>query len=129
LLKVYHRLEQRGEIRGGRFISGLSGEQFALPEAVGMLRAMRRAPSEGAMISVSAADPLNLVGIITPDDRVSAFAANRVLYRDGVPIAKFESGAVSFLVELDPAWQWQAKNALVRRSVAPALRTYLSRPA
>jgi ATP-dependent Lhr-like helicase len=129
LLKVYHRLEQRGEIRGGRFISGLSGEQFALPEAVGMLRAMRRAPSDGAMVSVSAADPLNLVGIITPDDRVSAFAANRVLYRDGVPIAKFESGEVSFLVELDPASQWQAKNALIRRSVAPALRTYLSRPA
>jgi len=127
LLKVYHRLEQRGEIRGGRFISGLSGEQFALPEAVGMLRAMRRAPSEGAMVSVSAADPLNLVGIITPDDRVSAFAANRVLYRDGVPIAKFESGEVSFLVELDPASQWQVRNALVRRSVAPALRTYLSR--
>jgi len=129
LLKVYHRLEARGEIRGGRFISGLSGEQFALSDSVGMLRAMRRAPSENRMVSVSAADPLNLVGIITPGDRVTAFAANRVLYRDGVPIAKLESGQVSFLIELDPASQWQAKNALVRRSVAPALRTYLSRPA
>jgi ATP-dependent Lhr-like helicase len=129
LLKVYHRLEARGEIRGGRFVSGLSGEQFALPDAVGMLRAMRRAPLENVMVSVSAADPLNLVGIITPGDRVPAFAANRVLYRDGVPIAKLESGEVSYLVELDPASQWQAKNALVRRSIAPALRTYLSRPA
>ncbi|HSB08773.1 MAG TPA: ATP-dependent DNA helicase, partial [Blastocatellia bacterium] len=129
LLKIYHRLEQRGEIRGGRFVSGLSGEQFALPDAVGMLRAMRRAPSENSMVSVSAADPLNLVGIITPDERVQAFAANRVLYRDGIPIAKLESGVVSFLVDLEPALRWQAKNALVRRSVAPALRTYLSRPA
>ena len=129
LLKTYHRLEARGEIRGGRFISGFSGEQFALPEAVGMLRAIRRTPGEGMLVSVSAADPLNLVGIITPGDRVAAFAANRILYRDGVPIATLESGAVRFLVEMDSASEWKAKNALVRRSVAPALRTYLSRPA
>ena len=129
LLKTYHRLEARGEIRGGRFVSGFSGEQFALPEAVGMLRAMRRAPGEGTLVSISAADPLNLVGIITPGERVSAFAANRILYRDGVPIATLESGAVRFLVEMDSASEWKAKNALVRRSIAPALRSYLSRPA
>lgn len=129
LLRMYHRLEQRGEIRGGRFVSGFSGEQFALPEAIGMLRAIRRAPGEGTLISVSAADPLNLVGIITPGNRVSAFAANRILYRDGVPIAVLESGGVRFLVDMDSASEWKAKNALVRRSVAPALRTYLSRPA
>jgi ATP-dependent helicase Lhr and Lhr-like helicase len=129
LLRMYHRLEARGEIRGGRFVSGFSGEQFALPEAIGMLRAIRRAPGEGALISVSAADPLNLVGIITPGNRVSAFSANRILYRDGVPIATLESGGVSFLVDMDSASEWKAKNALVRRSVAPALRTYLSRPA
>ena len=129
LLRTYHRLEQRGEIRGGRFVSGFSGEQFALPEAIGMLRAIRRAPGEGTLISVSAADPLNLVGIITPGNRVSAFAANRILYRDGVPIATLESAGVRFLVDMDSASEWKAKNALVRRSVAPALRTYLSRPA
>jgi ATP-dependent Lhr-like helicase len=129
LLRTYHRLEQRGEIRGGRFVSGFSGEQFALPEAIGMLRAIRRAPGEGTLISVSAADPLNLVGIITPGNRVSAFAANRILYRDGVPIATLESGGVQYLVDMDSASEWKAKNALVRRSVAPALRTYLSRPA
>jgi ATP-dependent Lhr-like helicase len=129
LLRMYHRLEARGEIRGGRFVSGFSGEQFALPEAIGMLRAIRRAPGEGTLISVSAADPLNLVGIITPGNRVSAFAANRILYRDGVPIATLESGGVSYLVDMDSASEWKAKNALVRRSVAPALRTYLSRPA
>ena len=129
LLKTYHRLEARGEIRGGRFISGFSGEQFALPEAVGMLRAMRRTPGEGTLVSVSAADPLNLVGIITPGDRVSAFSANRILYRDGVPIATLESGGVRFLVEMDSASEWKAKNALVRRAIAPPLRSYLSRPA
>jgi len=129
LLRMYHRLEARGEIRGGRFVSGFSGEQFALPEAIGMLRAIRRAPGEGTLISLSAADPLNLVGIITPGTRVSAFAANRILYRDGVPIATLESGGVRFLVDMDSASEWKAKNALVRRSVAPALRTYLSRPA
>jgi ATP-dependent Lhr-like helicase len=129
LLKTYHRLEARGEIRGGRFISGFSGEQFALPEAVGMLRAIRRAPGEGILVSVSGADPLNLVGIITPGDRVSAFSANRILYRDGVPIATLESGTVKFLVEMDSASEWKAKNALVRRAIAPPLRTYLSRPA
>jgi len=129
LLRTYHRLEARGEIRGGRFISGFSGEQFALPEAIGMLRAMRRAPGEGILVSVSAADPLNLVGIITPGDRVSAFAANRILYRDGVPIATLESGEVRFLVEMDSASEWKAKNALVRRAIAPPLRTYLTRPA
>ena len=129
LLRTYHRLEARGEIRGGRFVSGFSGEQFALPEAIGMLRAIRRAPGEGTLISLSAADPLNLVGIITPGTRVSALGANRILYRDGVPIATLESGVVRFLVDMDSASEWKAKNALVRRSVAPALRTYLSRPA
>ena len=130
LLKVYHRLEARGEIRGGRFVAGFSGEQFALPEAVGMLRAIRRTPSENRLISVSAADPLNLVGIITPGDKLASYAGNRVLYRDGVPLATLESGEVRFLVELDPATQWAAKNALVRRRVAsPELRPYLTKPA
>jgi len=129
LLRTYHRLEARGEIRGGRFISGFSGEQFALPEAVGMLRAIRRTPGEGTLVSVSAADPLNLVGIITQGDRVSAFATNRILYRDGIPIATLESGGVQFLVEMDSASQWKAKNALVRRAISPPLRSYLSRPA
>ncbi|HYV04898.1 MAG TPA: ATP-dependent DNA helicase, partial [Blastocatellia bacterium] len=130
LLKVFHRLEARGEIRGGRFVTGFSGEQFALTEAVGMLRAMRRAPTENSLVSVSAADPLNLIGIITPDEKVAAYSGNRVLYRDGVPIATLESGEVRFLVELDPATQWAAKNALVRRRVAaPELRSYLTKPA
>jgi ATP-dependent Lhr-like helicase len=129
LLRVYHRLEARGEIRGGRFVSGFSGEQFALAEAVGVLRAIRRTPGEGTLISVSAADPLNLVGIITPGERVAAFAANRLLYRDGVPIAILESGQVRIMESMDSASEWKVKNALVRRTLSPQLRTYLSRPA
>ena len=66
LLRVYRRLEARGEIRGGRFITGFSGEQYALPEAVGQLRAMRRRKARGSLVTVNGADPLNLVGIVTP---------------------------------------------------------------
>ncbi len=129
LLRVYHRLEARGEIRGGRFVAGISGEQFALPEAVGMLRSIRREGAHDSMISVSAADPLNLAGIITPGNRITAHTGNRVLYHDGAPIAALESGETHFLVELSRATEWQAKAALVRKATRPELRSYLRRPA
>ncbi len=129
LLRVYHRLEQRGEIRGGRFVAGISGEQFSLPDAVGMLRAIRRQGAQESLVSVSAADPLNLVGIITPGNRISAHTSNRVLYQDGAPIASLESGETNFLVELSRAMEWKAKDALVRKAMLPQLRPYLQRPA
>ena len=129
LLRVYHRLEARGEIRGGRFVAGISGEQFALPEAVGMLRSIRREGAQESMISVSAADPLNLAGIITPGPRITAHTGNRILYQDGAPIAALESGETRFLVELTRAIEWQAKAALVRKATRPELRSYLRRPA
>ena len=72
LLRVYRRLESRGEVRGGRFVAGFSGEQFALPEAIGMLRATRRQPTADQWVSVSGADPLNLVGILTPGPKLPA---------------------------------------------------------
>jgi ATP-dependent Lhr-like helicase len=128
LLRVYRRLEARGEIRGGRFVAGFSGEQFALPEAIPLLRKARQM-SAGAMVSISAADPLNLVGIITPGERVPALAGNRVLYDGGMPIAKLVGGEVSFLIDLDVGAQWEAKNQLVRRIVPPQLRAYLGRSA
>ncbi len=90
LLAVYRRLEARGEIRGGRFVSGLSGEQFALPEAVEALRALGR-PKELEEVSVAATDPLNLVGILTPGPRVAAVAGHSVLYRDGAPAVALRS--------------------------------------
>lgn len=125
LLKVYRRLEARGEIRGGRFVAGFSGEQYATPEVLSALRALRRDKPEGALISVSAVDPLNLVGILTPSARVPAFTGNRVLYRDGVPIAIHVAGESRFLTPLEGSAEWEARNALLRRPVAPALRVYL----
>jgi ATP-dependent Lhr-like helicase len=129
LLRVYHRLEARGDIRGGRFVAGISGEQFALPEAIGMLRAIRRAGAQDSLISVSAADPLNLIGVILPGSRITAHTSNRVLYHDGAPIAALESGETRFLVELSRAMEWKAKAALMRKATRPELRSYLQRPA
>jgi ATP-dependent Lhr-like helicase len=114
LLRVYRRLEARGEIRGGRFVAGFSGEQYALPEAVPMLRAVRRKPKNEQWVSLSAADPLNLVGIVTPGGRVPALAGNRVLYRDGVPVAVQVGGKAEFLIEVPDQQAWNARNALIR---------------
>jgi len=120
LLRVYRRLEARGEIRGGRFIAGFSGEQFALPEAVGMLREARRQPASGALVSLSGADPLNLAGILTPGPKLAALTGNRLLYRDGLPVAFLAAGEAQFFGEFDGAGQWEARKGLLRSS-APAL--------
>jgi ATP-dependent Lhr-like helicase len=84
--QAFRRMEDRGEVRGGRFVHGFIGEQFALPAAVESLRAARRVEPAGETIELSAADPLNLVGIIVPGDRVPAISGRTVSYRDGVPI-------------------------------------------
>jgi ATP-dependent Lhr-like helicase len=87
-----------------------------------MLREMRRKAADGAWISVSGADPLNLIGIITPGARLPALTGNRVLYRDGLPVATLAGGEVQFLETLDPATEWEARNALLRRiRKAPSL--------
>jgi ATP-dependent Lhr-like helicase len=99
LARVYRRLEARGEIRGGRFVSGLSGEQFALPDAVTTMRDVRRRPPEGRLLTISAADPLNLAGIVTAGERVRAVGSNRVVYRDGVPMAALEGNYMKPLVD------------------------------
>lgn len=87
LLVTFRRLEDRGEVRGGRFVSGFIGEQFALPVAVESIRAMRHRAPTGEAVSVSAADPLNLIGVLVPGDRVPALSGRIVSYRDGVPVA------------------------------------------
>jgi ATP-dependent Lhr-like helicase len=94
LARVYRRLEARGEIRGGRFVKGFGGEQFALSEAIGRLRSVRKMEKTGETVAISAADPLNLVGVITPEARVPSIGGNRVLFRDGLPIAALEGGIV-----------------------------------
>jgi len=129
ILRVYRRLEARGEIRGGRFVGGFSGEQYALAEAVGLLRAVRRENAKGELVTVSGADPLNLVGIITPGDVVTGLATNRVLYRDGIPVAvkQGEGKGERFLVDVTPDEEPTLKTALVRGRVAPLVRTYLGK--
>ena len=129
ILRVYRRLEARGEIRGGRFVGGFSGEQYALPEAVGLLRSVRREEPRGELVALSGADPLNLVGIVTPGDVVAGVATNRILYRDGIPVA-IREGAGSgeqFLAEVTPDERERLKAALVRGRVAPLVRTYLGK--
>ena len=95
--RIYRRLEARGEIRGGHFVGGVGGEQFALPEAIGLLRAVRKSAPSGQLVAISGADPLNLTGMLTPGRRVASVASNRILLRDGVPVAALEAGEVESL--------------------------------
>jgi ATP-dependent Lhr-like helicase len=128
LLRVYRRLEAQGLIRGGRFVSGFAGEQYALPEAVTALRRARRAPKTGELVSISAADPLNLVGIVTPGHRVPATPKNRILFRDGIPIA-FQEGSETHFLEEPDSERWALTQALRRQPLPRAVRAYLgSRP-
>jgi ATP-dependent Lhr-like helicase len=88
LLAVYRRLELQGEVRGGRFVAGFTGEQFAIPEAVEALRALRKSgsPNTGIEIRVSACDPLNLTGIVLPGPRVPAVSTNFLVFKDGMVV-------------------------------------------
>ncbi|MCH7988825.1 MAG: DEAD/DEAH box helicase, partial [Planctomycetes bacterium] len=97
LLQRYRRMEARGEIRGGRFIAGVAGEQFALGETVRKLRQLRDETPDQELIILSAADTLNLVGIVTDHQRIRGTAANRVAYLDGVPVAALQSGEIQIL--------------------------------
>jgi ATP-dependent Lhr-like helicase len=115
LLRVLRRLEARGDVRGGRFIADVSGEQFALPDAVALLREVRRAPTSGAITCVSAADPLNLLGTLLPGSRVPALATNRIALRDGEPVAALVAGTLSWLAPLEAGDARSVADALRRR--------------
>ncbi len=112
LLRVYHRLEARGEIRGGRFVAGVAGEQFALPEALALLREVRKRPLAGELLAVSAVDPLNQLGTLLPGSKVPALPGNRILYRDGVPLAALVAGKPQWLLDLDEPAQREALRRL-----------------
>jgi ATP-dependent Lhr-like helicase len=112
LLIAFRRLEDRGEVRGGRFVSGFLGEQFALPEAVDSLRAIRNLAPSGETITISAADPLNLAGFIVPGERVTAISGKYVSFRDGVAIQETE----------------QASAAAAGQSIAPEASSSLFAP-
>jgi ATP-dependent Lhr-like helicase len=127
MVRIYRRLEARGEIRGGRFVAGFGGEQFALPDAVGRLRAVRKLDRPGELALISAADPLNLVGILTPEARVPAVYRNRLLLQDGLPIAAVEGGQVRRLSET-PLTEDFLRQTLSRRSLRHPLLPHLRRP-
>jgi ATP-dependent Lhr-like helicase len=127
LVGVYRRLEARGEIRGGRFVSGMSGEQFALPDAVERLRELRRSGPDETLLTISAADPLNFTGVLTPGERIRAIAASRIVYRNGVPIAAMEGDMLKRLVEdIDPFVAAEAAALAAGRRV-PVIAGYVGR--
>ena len=118
LLRVFRRLEARGEIRGGRFVAGFTGEQYALPQAVEALRRVRRAPAGETVVVVSAADPLNLTGIVSLGERVAATASARIAFRGGVPVATLTgTRTIDWLETQTPEQEWAARNALLRRRI------------
>jgi ATP-dependent Lhr-like helicase len=121
--RIYRRWEARGEIRGGYFVGGIGGEQFALPEAIGLLRSIRKAPPKGELITLSAADPLNLQGILTPGPRIAALTPNRILFRDGLPIAALEAGEVRELADAVIS-ELEIERALRVGKLRPSLRPY-----
>ena len=123
VLQVLRRLEARGEIRGGRFITGVGGEQFALTDTIQQLRRLRdEAPAQEVLV-ISAADPLNLAGIITKHDRIPRTASNRVAYLDGRPLASFQTGEVCWWETPPEGLEQMITRRLMGRSVADATET------
>ncbi|MCG8414332.1 MAG: ATP-dependent DNA helicase, partial [Pseudomonadales bacterium] len=128
LLPVLRRLELRGALRGGRFVNGVGGEQFAFPETVDELRKFKRSRENAVnadYYSLAATDPLNLINFILPGRKIPRLSKNRVLYRGGVPVAAMESGEISFLRNVDVDEQWQLQQMLTRKSYPPRLKSYL----
>ncbi len=115
LLYVLRRMEARGELRGGRFVQGFAGEHFALPEAVSLLREVRKHRDSDQLISISGTDPLNLTGIITPGKRMPAQSGYRILYRDGKPVASNQNGEVIIDDNIPEQDHWQIKKLLTRK--------------
>ncbi|MCG8370069.1 MAG: ATP-dependent DNA helicase, partial [Proteobacteria bacterium] len=125
LLRIYWRLEARGEIRGGRFVQRFAGEQFALPDAVAELRSIRNRKPADDRIAISAADPLNLLGIVLPGEKVAATPNNRILFRDGVPVAQQTGDEIQTIgdAELDIESRTLLLSKRKPASLMPAPRT------
>ncbi|MGQ0815046.1 MAG: Lhr family helicase, partial [Gemmatimonadota bacterium] len=128
LALAYRKLEARGEIRGGRFVAGMAGEQFGLPGAVESLRSVRRKQAADEWVMISAADPLNLVGIITPEERVASLTGNRILFHNGAPVASYIGGEVREYGTDHGLPDHELALALKRRQIVPQLRAYLRSP-
>jgi ATP-dependent Lhr-like helicase len=117
MLRVFRQLEAQGLIRGGRFVGSVTGEQYALPEAVSSLRAVRKQALDGKLISLSAADPLNLSGVLIPGPRIPALAGNRLLLRDGELVASHVGGQSQLHTGFTPADEWAARNVLLHKRI------------
>jgi ATP-dependent helicase Lhr and Lhr-like helicase len=122
LSRIYRRWEARSEIRGGYFVGGVSGEQFALPEAIGLLRSIRKAPPNRELIALSAADPLNLQGILTPGPRIASLTPNRILFRNGLPLAALEAGEVRKLAGASPSGGGLTEDSVSDSQIETALK-------
>ena len=126
LVRVYRTLEARGDIRGGRFVSGMSGEQYALPDAVDRLRELRRSGADEDLVAISAADPLNLTGIVTLGDRIRAAAGSRIVYRNGIPLMAMEGDMLRTLGDADAEVMEKAAAVAAGRRV-PVTHGYVGR--
>jgi ATP-dependent Lhr-like helicase len=126
LVRVYRRLEARGEIRGGRFVSGVSGEQFALPDAVERLREIRRSGADNRLIVISGADPLNLTGILSTGERIRTSTGTRIVYRNGVVLAAMEGDMLRMLAPLEGEDAAQVAAVAAGRRV-PVISGYVGR--
>jgi ATP-dependent Lhr-like helicase len=127
LARVYRRLEARGEIRGGRFVSGMSGEQFAVPDAIARMREIRRTSGDQPLVTISAADPLNLTGIITSGERVRAVTSSRIVYRHGSPIAALEGDYMRALTSDLDALSADVATALAGRRMPAVAGGFIGR--
>jgi ATP-dependent Lhr-like helicase len=127
LTTVFRRLEARGEIRGGRFVNGMSGEQFALPDAVSRLREVRKSARDGRLITISAVDPLNLTGVLTSGERVRSVTSSRLVYRDGVALAALEGDYVHPLTDIDANVAGGVATALAGRPLPSVTSGFVGR--
>jgi ATP-dependent helicase Lhr and Lhr-like helicase len=112
LVRVLRQLEDRGEVRGGRFVTGFGGEQFALPDAVSAMRRLRKTAPSGELVEICGCDPLNLVGLITPGAHVPCVPSARVLLCDGLPVAAVVAGQCRWLGDHDDAFRQRCARAL-----------------
>jgi len=124
LLPQLRRMENRGEVRGGRFVAGTFGEQFALPEAIEGLKRAQSSESEDELVVLSACDPLCLQGIVSPGSRIPRVPGNRVLYRGGVAIGH-RIGKEIELGETSGPDAWNLRSLLIRNQGPPTLKAYL----
>jgi ATP-dependent Lhr-like helicase len=127
LVMFFRTLEARGEIRGGRFVAGMAGEQFARPDAVEQLREVRRQGRDGTLVTLSAADPLNLTGIVVSGDRVRAATSTRLVFRNGLAIAAMEGDFLRPLAEIEPAMAADVASALAGRRVSGVVSGFVGR--